>query len=1154
MTSAFKRFRSRAGTAFKLARAIGCSVWFEPLETRAYLASISGVVYDDVNDSGVYESNDPGLAGVTVFIDSNHTGVLESNDVSTVTNAGGSFSFTNLSNGTYDVAEVLPSGYVESSPNTTNDVDTGSGTSSIALANTTIDISAGQPQAYPTYTIEDAPGTATPDVSGSPQGFIPSQIEQAYGLNEVNFGSVTGDGAGQTIALIDAYNDPNITSDLASFDSALNISAPPSFSVLNQSGGTSLPGTDPQNGWELEESLDVEWAHALAPDANIILFEASSSSLTNLFDAVQAAKNISGVTAISMSFGSGDFSGQTSDDSIFTTPIGHDGITFLASTGDDGYYSDSNTKVVSTNYPASSPNVIAVGGTTLDADSAGDYISESGWGNGTSSNSEGGSGGGISKQELQPTYQAGVVTQSSTDRTTPDVSFDADPNTGVAVFDTYNYPANTPWVQVGGTSVASPCWASIIAIVDQGRVLAGEGTLDGPSQTLPSLYQLPSSDFRDVTSGNNGYAAGVGYDLVTGIGSPVANDLIAGLVDYTGSQAPYEGAITLSSRRPSATVDFGLVQINEPPTVASAAAANPSPVTGTSTSLSVLGSGDGGASSLTYTWSATTAPAPVSFSINADNAAQNTAVTFAAPGNYVFQVAIEGNGGLMTTSTVEVAVEDTLSSVSVSPSSATVDGDQSRQFSATGYDQFGLVIVDQPTFAWSLATGGVGGIDSAGLYVAPPTSGSATVVATSSFVSGTAAVTVIGSTVSAWAIDGGGSWSNSADWSAGIPSQPADVANFTLSLSQPSTVTLDGSYTVGSLVFNSSQPYTIAPGSGGSLTLEQESGTAEINVESGNDVIDAPLILNSNTFVSLPAAGDTLTLAGGISGTGKLTVSGPGQLIFGGGNNAVTSLAITNGATVDLGDNTLNIDYGAGSSPQATIQADIANGSLISSFVGANSSYGIGYADGADGIVAGLTAGQFVVEPALLGDADLNGSVNIHDLQIILSNFNQSGGWDEGNFTGAQTVSIDDLQLTLSNFNQSASVPDALTNASASTGSDDLAIDDDPASQPTVVSANSSDSFAALVESARPETSAELTPPALALNANPRRFFIETPVAAVVPVSTIVRGSFAIASRSVVAPAPPPFSDAVFAGPSGDDEANNWLFGGYRDPDDLVRF
>jgi hypothetical protein len=371
--------------------------------------------------------------------------------------------------------------------------------------------------AAPLYVLYQPQAGVAPMSSSGPSGMAPSQIEQAYGFNQISFTNngtpVSANGAGQTIAIVDAYNDPTIASDLQGFDKQFGL-ANPNLTVLNQNGGTTLPGVDSSGGWELEESLDVEWAHAVAPGANIVLVEANSSNYSDLLTAVQTAANLSGVAAVSMSWGGGEFGGESSYDSYFTTPSGHSGVTFIASSGDSG---------APPSYPAVSPNVLAVGGTTLTLNSSGNYQSESAWG---------GSGGGISADETQPSYQNGVVSAfSTTQRTNPDVAYDADPSTGFAVYDSYNYGTSAPWIQVGGTSDAAPQWAGLVAIADQGRNLAGLSNLDGPSQLLPDLYQMPSTDFHDVTSGSsNGspsYPAGPGYDLATGLGTPVANQIVA---------------------------------------------------------------------------------------------------------------------------------------------------------------------------------------------------------------------------------------------------------------------------------------------------------------------------------------------------------------------------------------------------------------------------------------------------------------------------------------------------------------------------------------------------------------------------------------------------------------------------------------------------
>ena len=365
-------------------------------------------------------------------------------------------------------------------------------------------------QANTTYQLAES-GTHATSVS-----YTPSQIQSAYGFNKIS-----SNGSGQTIAIVDAYDAPTIQADLQQFDSRFGIAAPPKFQVMSQTGSTTtLPGTDSSKGWEVEEALDVEWAHALAPGANIVLVEANSASDADLFAAVRTAANLQGVSVVSMSFGGGEFASEASYDSVFTTPNGHQGVTFVASTGDNG---------APGGFPAYSSNVLAVGGTTLTIDSSGNYVSESGWS---------GSGGGISSYEQQPSYQHGVVTQTSTMRAIPDVAFDADPNSGVMICDSFTYGTNNPWTSLGGTSFSAPAWGAIVSIINQSRVQNGLGSLDGATQTLPMIYQLStsnSSDFHDVTTGNNGHAAGTGYDLVTGLGSPVVNLLVPAMSGTTPS-------------------------------------------------------------------------------------------------------------------------------------------------------------------------------------------------------------------------------------------------------------------------------------------------------------------------------------------------------------------------------------------------------------------------------------------------------------------------------------------------------------------------------------------------------------------------------------------------------------------------------------------
>ena len=346
-----------------------------------------------------------------------------------------------------------------------------------------------------------SPSDITAYGSSSPgSAKTPAQIRSAYGI-----GSISGDGAGQTIAIIDAYRDPNIANDLAQFDSYYGLAAPPSFKILNQTGGTDVSSISVDAGWATEIALDVEWAHAIAPGASIILFEANSNSDADLWTAVDTARNYAGVSVVSMSFGGTESSSDTSCNSHFTTPSGHNGVTFLASTGDNGSPSG---------YPAYSPNVVAVGGTSLYL-SGSSYSSETAWS---------GSGGGKSVKFARPSWQKGAGVSAGTTRLTPDVAAPADPNTGALVM------LNQKAQQIGGTSWSAPTWAGILALINQARVAANKKPLRFLN---PLLYPLNgSASFRDVTSGSNGaYHSATGHDLVTGLGSPQIRGLLRALLE-----------------------------------------------------------------------------------------------------------------------------------------------------------------------------------------------------------------------------------------------------------------------------------------------------------------------------------------------------------------------------------------------------------------------------------------------------------------------------------------------------------------------------------------------------------------------------------------------------------------------------------------------
>ncbi len=385
----------------------------------------------------------------------------------------------------------------------------------------------------------------------SPAGTVaysPAQIRSAYGISSLAY-----NGTGQTIAIVGAYDDPSIFQGVDAFDTqfGLTTSGPTLYqqygpassflSVLNQSGqATFLPSTDPNgpgtDNWEVEEALDVEWTHAIAPGAQIILVDANSQSLSDLVVSVSTAASQPGVSVVSMSWGFAEgqavfAASEAAYDSVFNVP----GVTFVASTGDYG--------TADPEYPAFSPNVVAVGGTSLMLNGDASYNSETGWG--YESDSLGtfvGSGGGISLYEPEPAFQQGV--QSTGNRTTPDVSLVADPATGAWIADPYNLDPSDPFEVVGGTSLSAPAWAGLMALVNQGRAAEGESTLNSssPTDTHQALYMLPQSDYNTIASGSNGYMSGAGYNLVTGLGTPVANLLVPDLVAYQGPGTSYSGA------------------------------------------------------------------------------------------------------------------------------------------------------------------------------------------------------------------------------------------------------------------------------------------------------------------------------------------------------------------------------------------------------------------------------------------------------------------------------------------------------------------------------------------------------------------------------------------------------------------------------------
>lgn len=325
-----------------------------------------------------------------------------------------------------------------------------------------------------------------------PSGNTPARIRHAYG-----FDLIPETGKNQIIGIVDPYGSSTIQADLDKFSDT--------FGLPRTKIGFSYPQGLPRktdDGAALETSLDVEWAHAIAPEATLLLVVAKSNSFNDLLEAVDAAVR-SGARQISMSWGGSEFSSETAYDFHFNKP----GVTFVAASGDSG------SGVV---WPAVSPYVLAVGGTSLYMDASGDYVSEIAWA---------GSGGGMSAFEQKPPFQKTNLVPF-TNRSVPDVSYNADPNTGYSVY-IGNYDRAAGWITLGGTSAGAPQWAALIALSNASR--------SSPlSFANASLYALAGINyplyFFDVTSGNNGgYSALPKYDLVTGLGSPIANQIVPAL-------------------------------------------------------------------------------------------------------------------------------------------------------------------------------------------------------------------------------------------------------------------------------------------------------------------------------------------------------------------------------------------------------------------------------------------------------------------------------------------------------------------------------------------------------------------------------------------------------------------------------------------------
>jgi subtilase family serine protease len=359
-------------------------------------------------------------------------------------------------------------------------------------------------RAHTNYRYYPTTAPATTVSAGPPYaGFLfetPASLACIYGVvaaasgcdpNLVATNSAKG---GKVIAIVGAYDDPNAAADLKAYSTQFGLPAP-NFQVVYATG--TEPATDPTGGWEGEDAADIEMAHALAPGAKIILVECATNLDADLYTGVQKAASLvaaAGGGEVSMSWGGAEYSSETADDANFAGK----NVVFLAAAGD----------TAGVEYPAASPDVVSVGGTTIRTNpNSGAFIAEAAWEL---------TGGGASRYEPMPAFQTPVKSTVGAHRGVPDVAASADPNYGVWVYNSYSTP-NTPWYAVGGTSVAVQIWTGIINAA--GKFAASTAA----EQAL--IYAATSANYTDIAYGICGpwaaYTARPGWDFCTGEGSAI---------------------------------------------------------------------------------------------------------------------------------------------------------------------------------------------------------------------------------------------------------------------------------------------------------------------------------------------------------------------------------------------------------------------------------------------------------------------------------------------------------------------------------------------------------------------------------------------------------------------------------------------------------
>jgi hypothetical protein len=543
-----------------------------------------------------------------------------------------------------------------------------------------------------------------------------------------------------TVAVVDAYDDPNAASDLAAYRTSLSLATDPNtgltdaaipslcsgttttgcvtFTKVNQSGGTSYPTGD--TGWAQEESLDLDMISAVCPDCNIVLVEANTNNLTDLATAVAYAKTLN-PAAVTNSYGGGEFRGESSYNGYYS---GTSGTAMTAATGDNGY---------GVEFPAASPGLTAVGGTSLSYSGSGTGLTwqpQTVWS---------GAGSGCSGRESIPSWQNDQnvysVSADCTARQVGDVSAVADPNTGVASYDTYGQPG---WLVFGGTSVSAQIIGATYGLA------AGTGTLaPNPSALYPDAGTSATGatpGLVPVTSGFNytffscgSYLCDASLSLSSGYNGPAGLGTPHGVRAFQTASAPV-GSLSFSSAPKTITAGAASSTM----TVGLSPAANGTVGVNLSSNSATgqFATSSSGPFSSTLTVNVSSGGTSASF-VYKDTTAGSPVVT-AAASNYT------------STSQTETVTAGPLASITVSPGSATVALGGTQGYSASGKDQYGNAVA-VTSVSWSVSPTTLGSFSpnpgNPTTFTAS-SAGSGTVTATSGAVSGTASVTVTSGSLS----------------------------------------------------------------------------------------------------------------------------------------------------------------------------------------------------------------------------------------------------------------------------------------------------------------------------------------------------------------------------------------------------------------------